>query len=581
MYQPLPTSRATIPPSGPLWWYWLIPTLLFAVGFSWLMVGPNLAIIPPDPKQNRVILGGYQIGDSFLRVNGEILLPLAVFQKHLDPNIHWDEVEKKVVVTTTDRVITMATDQLTAYVNNEPVQLQVPLQLQEGNPYIPIAFFAELYGLNVFTPNDSQTIIIDRFNQPVLSATVKTKAAPLRIEPNIKAPAIERLTAGEPVSIYKEDQGWFWIRTNRGNLGYIAKNHTHLAGITVTPVPPKSTPIPWKPVGNKISLVWEYVGTRNPDPAQIGQLPGVNVVSPTWFKLSGTNGNVSNGASHAYVQWAKQQGYQVWALFSNDFTKPDDTSIVLRSSALREKVIKQVLVYAKLYHLDGINIDFENMNLADKPYFTQFVRELAPLLREQGLTVSVDVTFKSNSENWSLVYDRPALAAAVDYVAVMAYDEHWAKSPVAGPVASIPWVERGLKTILKEIPADKLLLGIPFYTRMWEIKTDPQGNQVISSRALSMAAAERAIKNSQAEILWDSANKLNYAEFVDGSSRFKIWIEDEIALLQRLELARSYGLAGVAAWRRGFEKPDVWDSIATALEKRPYQKPLDIRLPEK
>jgi spore germination protein YaaH len=223
------------------------------------------------------------------------------------------------------------------------------------------------------------------------------------------------------------------------------------------------------------------------------------------------------------------------------------------------------LVFSSLYNLDGINIDFENMHFHDRDLLTQFMRELTPLAHEQGLTVSIDVTMISNSLNWSRIYDRPALAEIVDYVALMAYDEHWANSPVAGPVASLPWVERGLQAVLQEVPAEKLLLGMPFYARIWKEEMLEGGDVEVSANAYSMARVQETLKEKKAAVSWDERAKQNYAEYREGDILYRVWVEDAESIRQRVELVHKYNLAGVASWRRGFEKPEIWQIIQDAL----------------
>ncbi|NLL58147.1 MAG: hypothetical protein GX244_06520, partial [Firmicutes bacterium] len=252
---------------------------------------------------------------------------------------------------------------------------------------------------------------------------------------------------------------------------------------------------------------------------------------------------------------------------SNSFDR-DLTASVLRSSEKREKVIGQLLAFSQLYDLDGINVDFENMHLQDRDNFTQFIRELAPLAREQGLTLSVDVTFKSSNINWSQIYDRKALAESVDYVMVMAYDEHWGTSPVAGSVSSLPWVERGLQGVLQEIPADKLLLGIPFYTRLWEIEYLEGGSEKVSSRAYGMDRIKSILEEAGAQITFCEESGQNVAAYQQGDKYYKVWLEDLTSLESRLALVEKYGLAGAAAWRRGFESSEIWNIFDACLNNR-------------
>ena len=293
--------------------------------------------------------------------------------------------------------------------------------------------------------------------------------AALRRAADRKSPILADLDREERVLILDDAGGWYRAQTVDGWIGYVEKQEAKLAEPEVIRIDRKEEKyIPWKPVGGKINLTWEQVVSRNPDTSAIGDMPGLYVVSPTWFYLADDDGTVGNKASHSYVNWAHERGYQVWALFSNDFN-PDRTRAVLSDYDKRLNVIRQLLHYAETYRLQGINIDFENVYMEDKEKLTQFVRELTPYLHEQGLVVSIDVTIRGGSPMWSLFLDRKALGETVDYMAVMTYDQHWASSPVAGSVAELGWTEKGIADIIREdeVPPSKLLLGVPFYTYIW------------------------------------------------------------------------------------------------------------------
>ncbi len=562
--QPLPSPR----PLRRMVWMAVACTVIVVIALI-----PNPMVNPGTPSP-RMVLGDMVVNTPFQVQGEEILLPVQLVQNHLDPDLFWEPKTGRLTATTAEKVLTMRTDTLTAYLNERPVELDIPLiqtDAPEGGALVPLSPLVQLLGLTISRPDD-QTLVVDLPGTNLITGRVLSKTL-LRPVPNQRVRGIGRLAMGEDVAIFGEERGFFRVRTARGEIGYIPKGKAELSGIRSVPLPPNPPPTPWKPVGNKISLVWEHVGKKNPDMVKIGEIPGINVVSPTWFHLADAQGRLTNNADENYMLWARSNGYQVWGLVTNSFD-PDLTQKVLRDPTARDNVIRQLLVLARLYGLDGINVDFENMYLADRDYFVQFLRELTPLAREQGLTVSVDVTVKSQSANWSLVYDRKRIAEAVDYVALMTYDEHWASSPQPGPVASLPWVERGLQGVLAEIPADKLLLGIPFYTRLWQETRQEDGSVKVSSRVLSMPAASRLLMEKGITPVLDQRNWLNYATYQEGNTTFKIWLEDEFSLLQRLEMARKYNLAGIAIWRRGFEHPGTWHLIKENLDRYPQQKPL-------
>ena len=320
---------------------------------------------------------------------------------------------------------------------------------------------------------------------------------------------------------------------------------------------------PFKPNG-KISLVWDHVLAEQADLAREEKIPGLTVISPTWFAVTDSRGTVASRAEWKYVQDAHDKGYKVWPLISNSFD-PDMTKAFLADEAAQDRAIRQLLLFTALYDLDGINIDFENVYDDDKDRLTSFVARLTDKLRQQGMVMSIDATIPSGVPMWSNCYDRAALGKIVDYFMVMTYDEHWRTSPVAGSVASLGWVERGIQSTLQYVPKEKLLMGVPFYTREWRETDLGNGRVLVRASTMWMNDVENRIAQHGLTPRWlDSAGQ-HYIEYADDDYRYKVWIEDAKSLGLKVELANKYQLAGVAAWRKGFEKEGIWSTIQLAL----------------
>jgi spore germination protein YaaH len=317
----------------------------------------------------------------------------------------------------------------------------------------------------------------------------------------------------------------------------------------------------------KINLAWQYLSQNTPDMSNVSKFNGLNVISPTWFALSSVNGDIRNIADVRYSNWAHKNGYQVWALVSNDFNK-EMTGQMLANPASREKAVDMLIQYAKDYKLDGINVDFENMYTNNKDLFVLFVSELYQKTKQMGIILSVDVTVIAKNSNWSECYDRKALAKVSDYIALMAYDQYWAGSPVSGSVAQLKWVEDNLKKVLLEVPKEKLLLGMPFYTRVWQEQYDASNKLVVTSKSVSMEYAEQLIAENRAVKMWDAVSGQYFATYNKNGVTYKIWLENESSIRLRVELANKYNLAGVASWKLGLEKSSIWNVITTALAKK-------------
>ena len=307
-----------------------------------------------------------------------------------------------------------------------------------------------------------------------------------------------------------------------------------------------------------VSLAWEAVYSRNPDPADLPDMPGVNVISPTWFSLEDDEGNVASKADKKLVQWAHSQNKQVWALYSNSFD-PERTTESLSTFERRDRTIKQLLDLMKQYDLDGMNIDYENVNVEDRDSLTQFVRELTPQFHRQGLVVSIDVTPKSTSDMWSRFLDREALGQSVDYMIVMAYDEHWASSPTAGSVSSLPWAEQSIRRIIEEdhVPASKLVLGMPLYTRIWT-ETVEDGETKVTSKAVGMQSIKEWIAEHNLSPVMTDYEGQHYAEVSLNGGKQRAWIEDTTSIQSRIQMAKDMKLAGVAVWARSFGDVALW-----------------------
>ncbi len=503
--------------------------------------------------------------NPYIIKRGQVLVNSKIIGKEIDPHLHWDEKAEKVTLTTNNKTIRFKTDSLTAMVNAQPVQINIPATKVEDSLYIPIEFLADFFNIEVSKYLDMDRVVVDKRNQQ-RKIGVPLEWTPLKIKPSVLSPVYAFVDSDDALYVYGETKEWYRVRTMDGVFGYVKKDLLEVE-IFMGPVFTQEEPEQglWEPEKGKINLVWDYIYKKTPDVTGRAPIKGLDVISPTWFSLTDEEGNIDNKADISYVRWAHKNGYRVWALFDNSFD-PDITSRVLNDTDKREKVIRQLLVYARLYELDGINIDFENVYYEDRDMLTQFIRELTPILHQQNLVVSIDVTVKSYSLNWSLCYDRKSLGGIVDYIVLMAYDEHWVTSPVSGPVASIGWVEEGIRTLLEEVAPSKVLLGLPFYTREWEETLDAKGSIKVKSKALSMAQARKRIKENNARIIWDEATGMYFATYKKGDTVYKIWLEDVKSIELKASLVQKYNLAGTAAWRLGFEEKEVWNVLYNVLK---------------
>ncbi|MFC4100908.1 glycosyl hydrolase family 18 protein [Paenibacillus xanthanilyticus] len=552
--------------------FFLLGVVLF--GVYWLFI-PNTKMEKPQYGYTHPIMVAGTIASGGAVIEGTMVkLPLKVLMESagLANAIWYEEATGSIVLTSAHQVLRLKTDLLTATLNSKPYELREAAEVIDGEVYLPSTPLTELYGLHVEADDGTGAVTLIPAGKSVQRAKTTTDTA-LRSSPTIRATIYEKLQAGAEVRIWEEttNPDWYKVQALSGTIGYMPKDKLSLIGIEQVKQPLVESPfVAWKVMGSKINMTWEGVYAKKTDVSAIGALDGVNVVSPTWFELIDGTGKIRSKADKAYVDWAAKRKTQVWALFSNGF-EPKRTTQALATAQTRFNMIQQLVAYAQIYRLQGINIDFENVETADKANLVQFVRELTPILHEQGLVVSIDVTPKSNSEMWSAFLDRPALAESVDFMMLMAYDEHWASSPKAGSVASLPWTENSILRLLQEdgVPPSKLVLGMPLYARVWTETKQADGTNEVSSKALGMQAIDKLIAERKLKPVFDAKTGQNYVEYTEGGAKKRIWIEDDISIRSRIVLVKKYGLAGVATWQRSFQDDQIWGVIDQALQQKP------------
>ncbi|MFA7412338.1 MAG: glycosyl hydrolase family 18 protein [Tissierellaceae bacterium] len=499
--------------------------------------------------------------DSIKFVDDLVYISLAVVEYYIDENIFYDDLEEILIITNEEKVLRYRLDDKVASINSKEFLIENTIKKYDHRIYIPVDILLKNYEIDIDFFEDTGAVVIDFKDIHYLKGEIIGEGAVLRSDLSLESPIIyNQLDMGFVLNIYSEYEYWYKVRTLDGVPGFIEKkfikinysNDMFKVKIPVTITSGESE--------KKINMTWDYTYGKVKGSNNIALLAGVNVVSPTWFSVVDTDGRILNKGNKEYARKYHEMGYEVWPLIDNDFN-PDLTHDLLMKSTTREKLITDILELVLDYDFQGINIDFENVHLKTKDYLTQFVRELYPIFKQHGLRVSMDVTGISTSENWSLSYDRKRLSEAVDYMMLMAYDQHWASSPVAGSVAEYPWVENSILGVLEYIPSHKLVLAVPFYTRLW---LEKDGN--VSSQALTMETANKFIGENKIDLIWSDESFQYYGEIEKNNTVYKIWLESIESLESKVSLIHKYDLAGLASWRKGFETSDIWGAIAEVLE---------------
>lgn len=384
------------------------------------------------------------------------------------------------------------------------------------------------------------------------------KDTQVRYQGGIKSDILTDVSEGDTVIVLEEMETWTKVKTQDSIIGYVENKRlgdkstekTQLSKDYQEPVYASNTR------DHKINLgfhgIYNMEGNDTLD-SVVAQTKELNVIAPTWFTLVGNEGEFSSFASASYVEKAHGMGLEVWAVVGNIESVDVDMYELLSRTSSRWQLIRNVIAAAQEYDLDGINIDFEEISLDAGEPFIQFIRELSVPCRKYGIVLSVDnyVPMGHNDH-----YDRAEQGVVADYVIVMGYDEHYGGSKEAGSVASINYVENGIKNTVAEVPANKVINAIPFYTRLWETK-----GTSVSSQALGMEKAQEYVSNHSIAIRWDETTCQNYGEFQSGDSFCQIWLEDADSIRVKLNIMEKYEIGGVAAWRLGYETADIWNVI--------------------
>ncbi len=479
-----------------------------------------------------------------------------------DNTIIYDEKYNQVVTTSSTKIASLPIDSKQIQVNSSNTTIKAGAIILDEVAYVPISELDEVYNIKTTYVESEDLVYIDSLDREQQTATLK-KDSSIKYKPTIISATLAKAKQGDTLTIanrsdYPVPNGWTRVRTENGTLGYIQTGKLNEFKTIREKAEEKAK------IEGPISLAWDYYSEYVSAPTRTGKITGVNVVSPSFFymtKYSTTNiyENVGNEGI-AYVNWAHGNGYQVWPMFTN--SNMSETSKMLSDYKSRENVINQIIKYIKQYNLDGINIDFEGMYETDKDNFSRFLIEIRPRLNEIGAVLSVDVTAPDGAPEWSLCYDRYTIGKVADYVMFMAYDQYGVSATKAGTTAGHNWVEANVKKFLgqEEVKAEKIILGIPFYTRVWK---EINGN-VISS-VVNIGNVNNLIP-SNATKTWDEDLQQYYVEYKKGGATYKIWVEDEKSIEAKLDLVSKYNLGGAAYWEYDRATNSIWNLIESKIK---------------
>ena len=542
-----------------------ITIVALLVIFIIAMILNNFIILDNNKTTNLVINNRNvtsNLKNEILIEDDIIYLSESDIANFFDKYIYKDEETNKIITTYDKKIAEIGYDENVININGSDKGIYAHAIEKDGETYLPISEMTDVYDIEIANIPETKVITMDSLDRQQKRAIVN-KNVSVKSSTNFISRTVDRIEKGEAVIVVSSENGYSKIRTSNGKLGYIKSNRLENEFTIREDMEDE------KQIDGKVNLTWDYYSEYASAPDRSGTtIDGVNVVSPAFFYLDEDGDFKENIGSSGenYIQWAHNNGYKVWPMVSNAVAANeslDITSKIMNSYTSRKELIDDIVNACVKYDLDGINIDFENMKSDDKDMYSRFIIELTPRLKEIGMVTSVDVTAPDGSDTWSLCFDRHVIGDVADYIIFMAYDQNGISSTKPGTNAGYDWIQLNLKKFLQteEIESQKLILAVPFYTRLW---TTNSNGELIGKTTVSMKNINSVIPEGT-EIKWDDELKQNYAEFSDGSNTRKIWIEDIDSLKAKVSLIKENNLGGVASWQKDMETDDVWDMFKTEL----------------
>ena len=496
-----------------------------------------------------LVIGTEKLEERGLVDGDRVYLPLDVVNTYLNQRYYWDSANQQILYATPSELTSASASS----------EAGDKVWVKDDKVYLNLTYVQEYTDLDAYITKDPYRIAIQYKFKNVKTVTVK-KNTSIRYRGGIKSAILTSVKKGTKLRLIEEMENWDQVATDDGYIGYIDKKKVGEAEKTKFERSFNREQYSYLTMDSKINMVWHQVTSTDANAYfadATANMTGVNVISPTWFYLTDTSGNIASIASADYVSQAHEKGLQVWGLIDN-FTQEVSTTETLSSTAARQNIISQLIQAAKDVGMDGINVDFESLSEDVGIHFLEFLRELSIECHKNNLVLSVD---NPVPEDFTSHYDRAEQGRVVDYVIIMGYDEHYVGSEEAGSVASLPWVEQGVIDTIAEVPAQSVINAVPFYTRLWKETGDKATSTVIYMKNINSKIPVGVQKT------WNDDLKQYYIEYNDNGVTYKMWIEDENSLKEKFALMKKYELAGAAYWQKDFESSSLWNVISNELSE--------------
>ncbi len=515
-----------------------------------------------DEDDLAIIVQDQLIEAKGIVLDGRPYVSAEVVKEYLNDRFYWDRSENLYIYTTPTEMITahVGESQYTVDKKNTAVDYQI-IKVEDDTAYVALEYVKQYTAMDytyLEEPNRVQ-INCEYGEHPVVE--VKRNSV-VRYRAGIKSPILTDVKKGDVMFVVDEGETpvekWTKVRTADGYIGYIKDSKLKAQSTLTTTtdfVQPEYSALT---KDYTINLAWHQITNRDANNQvlqKIAKAKGLTTISPTWFFIRDDDGNIESLASQDYVNYCHQNNIEVWGLVENiTYNDQIDITSILNKTSSRQNLVTQLIAQAIQYDLDGINVDIEALPGAASDGFIEFVRELSIMCRRNHIILSVD-NYVPMAHNQ--IYNRKEQGIVADYVIIMGYDEHYAGSEEAGSVASIGYVRDGIEKTLEEVPAEKVINAVPFYTRLWQ--TNAAGE--LSSTSIGMNSASKTLSDKNVTPEWNEETAQYYGAFEDSDGFYQIWLEEERSIEEKAKLIKEYGLAGIAAWRLGYEKDEIWDVI--------------------
>ncbi len=557
---------------------------IIAALFLWRRYGPSKERADLDEyygikseNQLAVVVNNGILEPGGMLSDGKAYVEYSLVRDYINERFYWDPNENTLLYTLPNDVVSVGVGNKEYSVSKAKNSVDYTILRTEGSTaYIALDFVKQYTDMDYEVYDNPGRVMICTETGTTTVAEVK-RDTQVRYQGGVKSPVLTDVEKKEVVTVIETEGSWKKVRTEDGFIGYIkesALKKEKTEKIDRGFEEPDYTSIS---KDYTINMAWHNVTNTDANSSvleMIAQTKGLTTISPTWFHVADTASNLESISSADYVNYAHQSNIEVWASirdFDGGINSQEESYELLSHTSNRDNLINQLIAAALQVGLDGINVDFEKISTECGEHYIQFIRELSVKCRQNGLVLSVD---NYVPQAYNQQYHRKEQGVFADYVIIMGYDEHYAGSPEAGPVASYNFVKEGIEQTLKEVPAEKVINAVPFFTRVWKetAKTAEELRQQegtesaeysmnVESEAYSMTEVENILSQVGVTPTWDDEVKQNYATWESEGSTYEVWVEDASSLEPKLQLIKEYGLAGSAAWRLGYEKTEIWDLI--------------------